>query len=94
MIELSNGYFICTNPYGYTLIKNIERTKKDTKEKYMAQETKGYYTTLTSALNAYLDKCTYEFVNSNEKVQINELINVICKAKDEILHLGLIEKVN
>ena len=91
MIELSNGYYIETNPYGYTLFKNVERTKKQTGDKYIAQEVKGYYTSLTSALNAYLDKCAYEFVSNNEKVQIGELIDVVNQTKQEILNISKID---
>lgn len=68
MIKLQNDYSIISDGTQYTLTKKVIREKKETKEKYEAEQIIGYYIELSQALNGYvrfvmLDYTKYESVS-------------------------------
>ena len=83
MIKLLNDYFIESDGTQYILKEIVTREKKETKEKYKAEQTVGYYGELSQALNGYCRNVMMNYVKEND-ICLLKVLEKIEELKKEI----------
>ena len=83
MIKLQNDYFIESDGTQYILKEIVKRKKKETKEKYKAEQIVGYYGELSQALNGYCRNVMMNYVKEND-VCLLKVLEKIEELKKEI----------
>lgn len=83
MIKLQNDYSILSDGTQYTLTKKVIREKKETKEKYEAEQVIGYYSELSQALNGYVRFVMLDKTKS-ESVSLYQVLDMLKELKEEI----------
>lgn len=84
MIELQKGYTIESDGTQYALKRKREALKKDTQEKYIAEDTIGYYGDLSQAIRGYTNKRILDFVANSEKQSLSAVQYELEQIKKEI----------
>lgn len=83
MIKLQNNFFIESDGTQYTLKQTVMREKKETKEKYEAEQIIGYYSELSQALNGYVRFVMLDKTKS-EAVSLYQVLDMLKELKEEI----------
>lgn len=83
MIKLQNDYSIISDGTQYTLTKKVMREKKETKEKYEAEQIIGYYSELSQALSGYVRFVMLDRTKS-EAVSLYQVLDMLKELKEEI----------
>lgn len=90
MIKITDRFYINANTNSYVLQEKT--TVKDEQSKNYGQEIfkdLGYYTTLESCLKGFLKTITREYINKEEKNNLNELLEEVKKQNEFIESLKL-----
>lgn len=85
MIKIDNEYILNANETCYTLEKiSVVQDKESKNYGNEVKTTKGYYSSLESALNGYIREKTRKYISKSEMNTLNELLSEISKLKDEL----------